>query len=264
MDELTQIFHKPSPLLRPYVSEILLIRSNYQRTQLLLPETNFTMLIRLAGRGSLHGEELSPAIVSGLQTGSRMVGHTAGSSVIVIRFTALGAPAVLHDRADLLYGRTAPLDTVLPSRELGRLREMLMEKPEPPMQLALVENFLERRVALRNAISPQMEAAIRAIRASAGTASVASIARQAAMSQSSLERHFRAVAGATPKVVSRLVRLQNVLRLWQRDKRLTEVAFEAGYCDQPHMVHDFRLLTGFSPEEFFRASISHNLTSFYK
>ena len=69
------------------------------------------------------------------------------------------------------------------------------------------------------------------------------------MSQSTLERHFRAAVGATPKGLSRLARLQHVCRLWDTGKTLTEIAFEAGYSDQPHMVHDFRLFTGMSPEE---------------
>jgi AraC-like DNA-binding protein len=83
------------------------------------------------------------------------------------------------------------------------------------------------------------------------------------MSQSALERRFRAVVGATPKGLSRLARLQHVCRLWNAGKNLTEIAFEAGYSDQPHMVHDFRLFTGTSPEKFLRSS-RRNLPTFYK
>jgi AraC-like DNA-binding protein len=43
--------------------------------------------------------------------------------------------------------------------------------------------------------------------------------------------------------------LQQICRLWDTGKSLTEIAYEAGYCDQPHMVRDFRLFTGVSPEE---------------
>lgn len=68
------------------------------------------------------------------------------------------------------------------------------------------------------------------------------------MSQGTLERCFRAAVGASPKMLSRLVRLQHVCRLWDARKSLTEIAFEAGYCDQPHFVRDFRLFTGTPPE----------------
>ena len=114
-----------------------------------------------------------------------------------------------------------------------------------------MERFLTARIGVRNGISPQIEAAVQMIRDSEGRASIRAIAHHAAMSQSALERHFRAAVGTTPKKLSRLARLQHVCRLWDAGQSLTGIAFEAGYCDQPHMVRDFRLFTGSSPEEFF-------------
>ena len=70
--------------------------------------------------------------------------------------------------------------------------------------------------------------------------------------------------GAPPKALSRLVRLQHICRLWETGKNLTEIAFEAGYSDQPHMVRDFRLFTGTSPERFLRSGSPRNLPTFYK
>ena len=127
-----------------------------------------------------------------------------------------------------------------------------------------VERFLTDCIRTRDAISPQIEAAAEMIRNSHGRASIPSIARHAAMSQSALERHFRAAVGATPKKLSRLARLQHVCRLWDTGKSLTEIAFAAGYADQSHMIHDFRLFTGASPEEFFRSTSPRNLPTFYK
>ena len=102
------------------------------------------------------------------------------------------------------------------------------------------------------------------IRTSAGRASIAAIARYTAMSQSALERQFRAAVGASPKQLSRLARLQHVCGLWDAGNSLTRIAFEAGYSDQPHMVHDFQLFTGTSPQEFFRSTSPRNLPTFYK
>ncbi len=102
------------------------------------------------------------------------------------------------------------------------------------------------------------------IRKSEGRSSIAAVARHAAMSESTLERHFRAAVGTTPKALSRLARLQHVCRLWDARKSLTEIAHEAGYTDQPHLVRDFRLFTGSSPENFFRRNSPRNLPTFYK
>jgi AraC-like DNA-binding protein len=264
MSDVRQFVHQPAAALRRYVREILWVRSEHSRIQLLLPETTLTLVLRQSGAASLHNENLPNTIVSGLQKRTRMVEHTPGSSMVIVRFTEVGAPAILHDRADLLYNQTVPLDDVLPRRQIDYIQSVLADTREISQQIQPVERFLARRIRVHNEISPQIEAAAEMIRNSQGRASIKAIARHAAMSQSTLERHFRAAVGATPKKLSRLARLQHVCRLWDTGKTLTEIAFAAGYCDQPHMVRDFRLFTGASPEEFFLSAHPRNLPTFYK
>ncbi len=264
MSDVRQFVHRPTAALRRYVREILWVSSEHSRVQLLLPETTLTLVLRQSGAASLHNENLPNTVVSGLQKRTRMVEHAPGSSMVIVRFTEVGAPAILHDRADLLYNRTIPLDDVLPRQQIDHIQSILADTRQISQQILPVERFLASRIRAQNEISPQIEAAAAMIRNSQGRASIRAIARHAAMSQSTLERHFRAAVGATPKKLSRLARLQHVCRLWDTGKTLTEIAFEAGYCDQPHMVRDFRLFTGTSPEEFFHSAHPRNLPTFYK
>ena len=264
MSDVLQFVHCPAAALRRHVREILWVRSEHSRVQLLLPETTLTLVLRQSGAASLHNQSLPNTIVSGLQKRTRMIEHTPGSSMVIVRFTEVGAPAILHDRADLLYNRTVPLDDVLPRQQIDHIQSVLADTHEISQQILPVEHFLTDRIRAQKEISPQIEAAAEMIRNSHGRASIPAIARHAAMSQSTLERHFRAAVGATPKKLSRLARLQHVCRLWDTGKSLTEIAFEAGYCDQPHMVRDFRLFTGTSPEEFFQSAHLRNLPTFYK
>src|SRR5258708_10351658 len=269
MSEVRHFVHQPGGSLRRYVREVLWVRSERPRVQALLPETTLTLVLRQSGSASLHNEPLPNAVVSGLQRRARRVEHAAGSAVLIVRFTEVGAPAILHDRVDLLYNRTEPLDAVLPRQDIDRIQSILADIREIRQQILAVERFLARQIRAEvgtslHDISPQIEAAAQMIRNSEGRSSIAAIARHAAMSQSSLERHFRAAVGATPKGLSRLTRLQHVCRLRDTGKSLTRIAFEAGYSDQPHMVRDFRLFTGTSPEEFFRSAAPRNLPTFYK
>ncbi len=264
MSELRHFVHQPGGTLRRYVREILWVRSERPRVQVLLPETTLTLALRQSGSALLDNETLPSVIVSGLQQRTRLVEHAAGSSLVIVRFTEVGAPAILHDRVDLLYNRTIPLDAVLPRQEIDHIQNILADTREIRQQVLPVERFLTRQIRAQNGISPQIEAAAQMIRNSEGRSSITAIARHAALSQSALERHFRAAVGSTPKRLSRLARLQHVCRLWDTGKNLTEIAFEAGYSDQPHMVRDFRLFTGTSPEEFFRSASPRNLPTFYK
>ncbi|HEX3471273.1 MAG TPA: helix-turn-helix domain-containing protein [Silvibacterium sp.] len=269
MSELRLFTHQPLEPLRRYVREMLWVRSEQPRTQILMPETNLTLVLRQSGHASLHQQTLPHAVVSGLQQETRIIRHAAHSLLLIVRFTEAGSPAVLHDRADLLYNRTQALDQVLARAEVEDIQNVLADTHGIEQQFLAVEHFLLRQIQRQTAISsrgisPQIEAATKMIRNSEGRASIAAIARRAGMSQSALERHFRAAVGASPKTLSRLARLQYVCRLWDAGKSLTEITFEAGYFDQPHMVRDFRLFTGKAPEEFFRGPARRNLPTFYK
>jgi len=261
--EVRHFVHRPGKALGRHVREILWVCSGLPRLQVLLPETALTIVLRQSGSASLHSEDLPHAIVSGLQQRTRIVEHGANSSLIVVRFTEMGAAAILRDRVDLLYNRTVSLDSVLHEQEIDSLQNILADARNFRSQILQVERFLAGRIHARNRIPAQIEAATQMIRRSQGRSSIAAIARHAGMSQSALERHFRAAVGTTPKRFSRLARLQHVCRLWDAGKSLTEIAFEAGYCDQPHMVRDFRLFTAASPVEFFRNTSPRNLPTFY-
>ncbi len=269
MSEPLHFAHQPSPPLRRCVREILWVRSEQPRTQILLPETTLTLLLRQSGRACLQDQILPNAIVSGLQRGTRIVRHAAHSLMIIVRFTEAGSPAVLHNRVDLLYNRTLALDELLPRREIDDIQNLLAGTRQREQQFLAVEGFLLHRLQRQNAhsthaVSPRIEAAVSMIRSSGGRSSIAAVAHCAGMSQSALERQFRAAVGASPKTLSRLARLQHVCCLWDADKNLTDIAHEAGYFDQPHMVRDFRLFTGQAPEDFLRNASPRNLPTFYK
>jgi methylphosphotriester-DNA--protein-cysteine methyltransferase len=73
------------------------------------------------------------------------------------------------------------------------------------------------------------------------------------LSQSALERRFRGIVGISPKKFASVVRLRR--RSATADERCglhCGGAYDAGYFDQAHFIHDFRRATGSAPETFFR------------
>jgi AraC-like DNA-binding protein len=183
--------------------------------------------------------------------------------------TEIGGAALLRDRADLLYNRTLPLEAVLPRQAIEEVQNTLAVAREIRKQASALEQFLQRQIYSRNRasqldVSPQIKAAARMIRVAHGRYSIATIAHRTAMSLSALERQFRATVGASPKHLSRLARLHYVCALWDSGRTLTEIAAEAGYSDQSHLVRDFQLFTGTSPTQFFLSASPRNLPTFYK
>jgi AraC-like DNA-binding protein len=79
---------------------------------------------------------------------------------------------------------------------------------------------------------------------------VAGLAAAVDLSERQLRRRFETAVGFGPKRLGRILRLQRLLGLIHaRDDRVrwSELAIEASYADQPHMINECRALAGISP-----------------
>jgi methylphosphotriester-DNA--protein-cysteine methyltransferase len=63
---------------------------------------------------------------------------------------------------------------------------------------------------------------------------------------------FKHFSGFSPKLFSRIIRFQSALNHYgKKEKKLTEIAYDAGYYDQSHFIQDFKEFSGHSPKEYF-------------
>ncbi len=78
-------------------------------------------------------------------------------------------------------------------------------------------------------------------------------------SEKQIHRLFMRHIGTSPKMFSRIVRVNYALRLLQqRPQRISEVAVQAGFFDQPHFIHDFKTICGVTPQGY-----KQNMSVFY-
>lgn len=84
--------------------------------------------------------------------------------------------------------------------------------------------------------------------------SLSLLAGKACLSERQFERVFATYTGTTPKLYSRIQRINSAIKRAEgnRSLPLTQIALDAGYYDQSHFNNEFREMTGFSPKEFFR------------
>ena len=91
---------------------------------------------------------------------------------------------------------------------------------------------------------------------------IAEIARKNKITQKTLIKHFEQHIGKTPSDFRKIVRFRNALKqkAWERkNDNLTDITYISRYFDQSHMIKDFKVLTGFTPKEFFKKlSSSHD------
>jgi AraC-like DNA-binding protein len=106
-----------------------------------------------------------------------------------------------------------------------------------------------------------VERAVERLHRNGGALSVSALASSAGVSARQLRRRFEAAVGLSPKFLSRIVRLQGVLRNARGERRANggekvdwaAGAVEAGFYDLAHLINDFRDWTGMSPASYLAA-----------
>ncbi len=81
---------------------------------------------------------------------------------------------------------------------------------------------------------------------------VASMAAEIGLTERQLHRRCLAAFGYGAKVLQRVLRFDRAIRLARGGAGLADVAYRAGYADQPHLTREVRALAGVSPTELLR------------
>lgn len=135
------------------------------------------------------------------------------------------------------------------------LRERLLEAGSPAERFAILEELLLERLKGEpdTAVGWAIAALERGMR-------VSDVATRLGLLPRTLERRFTAKVGLTPKRYARVRRLQRVMRA-TRNSTASDwslLAAQHGYCDQSHLVHEFRELADITPTDYKPQSRARN------
>jgi transcriptional regulator GlxA family with amidase domain len=126
----------------------------------------------------------------------------------------------------------------------------LVRRPQTEARrFSAIEEWLVARLASTHARRSRASHVVDLIRRARGQARIDAIARSVGWSPRSIERAFLREIGVRPKLYARIVRLNAVLARLDPTERasVVDLALEAGYFDQAHLLRDFRLLAGRTP-----------------
>jgi len=157
-----------------------------------------------------------------------------------VRFRPHGAQAFLRFSLDEVAFQILPLEDIWGAfaREvLSRIEDA--QDPIPQIESVLLAML--RPVEEVQALNQALDDILR----SNGAAHVEDLASNAGISRRHLERVFLRGVGIGPKLFSRIVRFQRLLRAPQIDWAM--MAADSGYFDQAHLIRDFRQFTGQTP-----------------
>lgn len=246
----------PVPALSPYIRKYLIIESDVQRVNTLLPDTSLVMAFRYKGHVSygVNGstKTLPLSILSGLRKSVRLINYSKGAGNILVHFKEAGANAFIKEPLHELMNETVALDYFNGHKNIADLEEQLAATTNHPQRINLVEHYLLARLC-----NPRPDnlilAALEKIHSTKGMIRIKDLAGAVCLSQDAFEKRFRKIIGLSPKQFAYVVRMKSVIGSGLKDHTLAETAFDAGYFDQPHFNKDFKLFTGQTPSDFLKS-----------
>ena len=248
----------PSPLLSPFIRHFMIIESKDEVVNRVLPNTALVMAFRFKGRvNQLEGDskqKLPASMISGLRKSGRLINYSRDTGNILVNFREVGANSFIKEPLYELFGESVSLDQLTGYHNVSEIEEQLAEAKNNRTRIALIEDFLITKLC--NPKPDQLVlTALEKIQLSKGNIRITELAHQLCISQDAFEKRFRKAVGVSPKQFSFIIRMTAVIANGRNNSQaLNEIAFHAGYFDQPHFNKDFKLFTGQTPKDFFRIS----------
>ncbi|KAA9331414.1 AraC family transcriptional regulator [Hymenobacter busanensis] len=138
----------------------------------------------------------------------------------------------------------------LTGREVNDVNERLREVDDYARMIALVEQYLLRKVAALKTEAHAVDHVARLmLQPHEQPRSVDWLAAQACLSTRQFERKFLERVGMSPKLFARVARFARAYRLKDQQPALDwqDVVYQCGYYDQMHLIKDFKLFAAVTP-----------------
>jgi AraC-like DNA-binding protein len=199
----------------------------------------------------LEGSKAGTAVTVGMMTRPAQVGRAGTMNILAVRFRPGGAAAFFSEALATLTDAEVPLQDLWHGSQ--DLCERIADCRTRAQGFDMLASQLRRR--LRPPQSPRLRACEAAIECMEREPEVRidTICAKLGLTRQTLATAFREYVGVSPKLLTRILRLQRALRLAdaeQSNRTLSwaQLSQDAGYYDQPHLVKEFQSLTGRTPD----------------
>jgi len=194
------------------------------------------------------GSRTRGAVLAGPRSRATIIDTDEQRSLVQVEFRLGGAAPIFGVPMGETCDQLVELD-VLWGPEGRVLRERLLEAPTPERRLSIVETALCARLGRGPVLDPMILPAAASLERGLR---VSVVAQEVDVPPKRLVHRFQQHVGLAPKRYSRVRRLQRLLLSVVSDQPVcwAQLAAAHGFCDQAHLVNDFRELTGITPTEY--------------
>ena len=199
----------------------------------------------------LDGGHTGDLWVAGPHTRAMFKSKTGVARTVIVRFKPGGSVPLLGVAASELTDRVVPLEDLWGRVASDLCTELLATADDADAMGRVLRALALRASHVFHTSSGQL--ARRAVRLlEGGQGRVGNVAARLGVTERHLRRAFIENVGVGPKEFARTVRLQRALAMANTSCDWARIAADAGYCDQAHLIGDFRQLVGLTPGVFFK------------
>jgi AraC-like DNA-binding protein len=246
----------PSNALSPFVEKYIIVESETERINRLLPDTSIAMAFRLRGKTEFivggSTATIPSAVISGLRKTPRLVKYSPKSSTLIVLFKISGSSALYKLPLQALFEESVALEEVIDGSSVRYVEDRLATCLDHKQRISVIENFL---LSLHHSQDLTIANALRRIKDANGNIRIKTLANSLHLSQDAFEKRFRKVVGSSAKQFSMIIRMKSILGS-KLHTSVTDLALTAGYFDSAHFNNDFKRFTGQTPTEFFSIPLS--------
>ena len=197
----------------------------------------------------------SPNLLAGQLKTFFYLQNTGRTGSIAVKLKPAALTQLFGFSMDQYLDKMIDLDS-LPNPGLKKLREEIEDCVSLGYnrEQQFVKRMLDEYFAKLIQGAPQnpLEGPLNLIFSSNGMVTVTEMASAAGVGERQLERLFKKYIGLTPKYYARIIRFNYIFQLIKsKENSWAEIAYQSGYYDQSHFIHNFKAFTGEDPSAYF-------------
>ncbi len=246
---------RPSVVLAPYVHRYWILETDKacNISQRVIPNGGIELMFNQGDRVRFFSDnKLQPeSFIKGQHTGFYDLCPTGRVRLISIAFTPFGAKAFFQIPLNEFSNQSVDINDI-GDILLMDLSKQISDATNDDMCVQHIEHFLLKRLnPLKDYNQKRLLFSIDTI-STQKQVDIASLAETTCISYRQFVRVFTEHIGVNPKEYMRVVRFQKALSILENNPQISaiDLAFEAGYYDQSHLINEFKLFCGYTPKEY--------------
>jgi AraC-like DNA-binding protein len=258
--------HKPAFPLNKFIENLIYYDDPavFHNLDRFLPDGNTEIIIDLTEKPQhIYDNETLMEIqicrfawVSGVRAQPITIPSGKGSRMLIVAFKKGNAFPFYSFPMGELTDTVVDADLVF-GRGIHDLREQLLATKSIGRMFQLVGTFLLRQAGdaiWEDLYTKCIDYALSNIVNQPTIPRLHQLSEQIGYSQKHFISLFRDQVGVSPKQYLKIMRFQKAIRTIENNDfiRWSQIALESGYYDQAHFINDFKLFSGFTPNEYIK------------